>query len=322
MRNNSKDDTLKRNYIQKYQFLIAEYEQIKQKKHPHFRFVKDFYAQNGVCGQTFFSKYYTRYKQTRDETSLLPQKRGSKYLSRRIDVDIEQKTLEHRKKGLNKYEIHAILKTDTQAKAPSPSCIYKIFKRNGMNVLKPKEIEEKRRYIREKAGDLAHIDCHHLSKDMIASDSKKYYLVSVVDDQSRVAWCEMVENVKSLTVMFAVLRCFNQLKHHYGIEFKEVLTDNGPEFGPKTSKNKDDHPFERLLMELGVKHRHTQPYRPQTNGKVERFWRTLNDDLIDETYFESKEKFVEELYKYMVYYNEIRPHQALKGLQPKEAIAK
>ena len=38
-----------------------------------------------------------------------------------------------------------------------------------------------------------------------------------------------------------------------------------------------------MLLELGIKHRYTRPYRPQTNRKVERFWRTLNDDLIDGT---------------------------------------
>ena len=37
--------------------------------------------------------------------------------------------------------------------------------------------------------------------------------------------------------------------------------------------------MERMLKELGIKHRYTRPYRPQTNGKIERFWRTLNEDL-------------------------------------------
>ena len=36
-------------------------------------------------------------------------------------------------------------------------------------------------------------------------------------------------------------------------------------------KNKDEHPFERLLIEMQIKHRYTKPYRPQTNGKIERF---------------------------------------------------
>jgi Integrase core domain len=321
MRHDNSDKTIERNYLHKYRFLIGEYEQLKQKSHPTLRLAKDFYLFHGIKEQGFL-KYYNRFKQTGVEASLLPQKRGAKYKARRIDVNIEEKVLEHRKKGLNKYEIYDILKPELLERTPSHSCLYQVFKRNGLNVLKPVEIEEKRRYIREKAGDLAHIDCHYLSKNLIANDPKRYYLVSVVDDQSRIAWCELVENIKSLTVMFCVLRCFNQLKHHYGVEFKEVLTDNGSEFGSKATLSKEDHPFERLLIELGIKHRHTMPYRPQTNGKVERFWRTLNDDLIEGTHFETKEEFKDELFKYLVYYNTIRPHQGLNGLQPEKAIAK
>ena len=69
--------------------------------------------------------------------------------------------------------------------------------------------------------------------------------------------------------------------------------------------------------ELGIKHRYTRPYRPQTNGKVERFWRTL-DDLIDGTTFASLAEFRDELEQYLLYYNEVRPHQALEGKTPKQ----
>jgi transposase InsO family protein len=153
---------------------------------------------------------------------------------------------------------------------------------------------------------------------MIASDPKRYYVVCLVDSCTRVAWAEVVEDIKSLTVMFASLRCLNQISSRYDIRFAEILTDNGPEFGPKESAKKDQHPFERLCIEMGIKHRHTRPYRPQTNGKVERFWRTLNEDLIEGTYFESIEHFKQELLDYMIYYNQMRPHQALNGKFPKQ----
>ena len=63
----------------------------------------------------------------------------------------------------------------------------------------------------------------------------------------------------------------------------------------------------------------SKPYRPQTNGKVERFWRTINEDLIEGTYFESIEHFKEELFKYILYYNKLRPHQGINGMTPDEA---
>ena len=62
------------------------------------------------------------------------------------------------------------------------------------------------------------------------------------------------------------------------------------------------------------------PYRPQTNGKVERFWRSLNEDLITGTYFESIEDFKKELHDYLLYYNKLRPHQGIDGKTP-EAFA-
>jgi transposase InsO family protein len=69
---------------------------------------------------------------------------------------------------------------------------------------------------------------------------------------------------------------------------------------------------------LGITHRYTRPYRPQTNGKAERFWRTLEEDLLFETAFDSPEQLKEELLQYLIYYNQHRPHQALNGKTPAE----
>jgi transposase len=55
-----------------------------------------------------------------------------------------------------------------------------------------------------------------------------------------------------------------------------VITDSGAEFGSgPAAKNRGDHPFECLLLEMAIQHRYTGPYRPQTDGKTERFWKTL-----------------------------------------------
>ena len=75
MRDNSNDRTLERNYIQKWQILIKEYERVKARL--HFRFVQDFYNFHGINWLTF-SKHYNRYKQTSDPRALLLCKRGPK----------------------------------------------------------------------------------------------------------------------------------------------------------------------------------------------------------------------------------------------------
>jgi transposase InsO family protein len=319
MRINTNDQTLKTNYIQKYQFLITEYELVKSKNHPHYKMVKEFYRAHKTCPQTFL-KYYARYKQSKNPEAFLPGKRGAKYITRRTPREIEELVLKERSKGCNKFEIHSILRPALADKTPSPSGIYKILKRYGKNKLSVPMQETKRRIIKEKAGELAHIDCHHLSKDMIAGDTRGYYLVCVIDSCTRAAWAEVVEDIKSISVMFTTLRCLNHLNERFQIKFAEALTDNGPEFGTRESTQKIHHPFERLLMELEIKHRYITPYRPQTNGKVERFWRTIKEDLIEGTYFESIDHFKEELVKYLLYYNKLRPNQGLNGMTPEQAV--
>ncbi|WP_119793147.1 integrase core domain-containing protein [Flavobacterium anhuiense] len=234
MRNNSQDSTLERNYLEKYRFLIKEYEQVKNKTHPVHKKAMDFYKANDTCRKSFL-KYY-------------------------------------------------------------------------------------KKIIKERMGQLGHIDCHHLSKSIIRGENRRLYLVCIIDDYSRIAWAELIPDITSLTVMFAALKCLNILSDHYEIKFEEILSDNGPEFGIKTSQQKYNHPFERMLIELGIVHRHTKPYRPQTNGKVERFWRTLEDDLIRETDFDSLEELKEELLQYLYYYNHERPHQGIDGKKPIEMI--
>ena len=102
------------------------------------------------------------------------------------------------------------------------------------------------------------------------------YLVSLIDSCSRLAWAEVTTSKKALPVMFKTLKMINTLNVTFGLVFAEILTDNGAEFASR--RTPQEHPFEAMLLELSIKHRYTRPYRPQTNGKVERFWRTLDDD--------------------------------------------
>lgn len=315
MRNNSQDETIKRNYLQKYRFLIGEYELVKAGRHPRFRFVKEFYAFHDTDPRSFL-KYYHRYRQSGREEDLLPRRRGPKWKTRRPLPYIEAQVKLLREQGMNRYEITHVLKPKLGAATPSPSGVYNILRRHGLNRLRPAMKANKRRIIKTKAGELGHIDTHHLSKCLIEGESRHRYLVCVIDSCTRIAWAEVVEDLKALTVMFAALRCLNILSDRYAIRFKEVLTDNGPEVGTKASTKKAEHPFERMLMELSIRHRYTRPYRPQTNGKAERFWRTLEEDLLYETTFASVDELKDELLQYLIYYNHERPHQALNGQTP------
>jgi hypothetical protein len=316
---NTKDMTVERKYLDTYRFMIKEYELVKKKQHPTFIYVQDLCCAWGTNRKSFL-KYYNRFKQYGNELDLLPRKRGPKYRTRRPVKFIENKVIELRQKGNSKYEIVSLLKPSLNKFTPSASGVYNICKRYGLNKLTPKMQQNKRKIIKERMGQLGHIDCHHLGKKIIRGESRRLYLVCVLDDYSRLAWAEVMEDITSLTVMFSTLKCFNILQDQYQLKFEEVLTDNGPEFGQRSSKSKQQHPFERMLLEIGIKHRYTQPYRPQTNGKVERFWRTLQEDLLKETDFDSVEELKDELLQYMCYYNLERPHQGIQGKKPIEMI--
>lgn len=315
---NTNDLTLERKYLDTYRFMIKEYELVKAKAHPTYRFVEELYAAWNTNRKSFL-KYYNRFKQGGGkESDLFPQKRGPKYRSRRPIQFIENKVIELRQKGNSKHEIVNILKPRLHKFTPSASGVYNISKRYGLNRLTPPMKQNKRKIIKEKMGQLGHVDCHHLGKATIRGQSQKLYLVCLIDDHSRLAWSEVTLDVTALTVMFATLKCINMLHGEYGIIFEEIISDNGPEFGQRNSNSKMGHPFERMLIELDIKHRYTQPYRPQTNGKVERFWRTLKDDLIEGADFDSLEEFKDEVMQYMCYYNQQRPHQGINGKTPAE----
>lgn len=321
MRSTTNDRTLQINYIKRFRFLIKEYQLVKEKKHPQFKFANDFYKFHNTNRQTFL-KYYNRFIQNKNETYLLPQKRGPKWKSRRPLPYIENKVIELKGRGLNKYEINSLLKPKLKQFTPSPSGVYNITKRFNLNKLKPKMKEEKRKIIKAKAGELAHIDCHYLAKDIVADVKERLFLIAIIDDASRITWVEIIPNIKALTSMFSTMRILNYFQQTHNIKFKELLSDNGSEFGGKNLKHPEDHPFERMLLEMEIKHRYTRAYRPQTNGKVERFWRTIENELLEDMVFDSVEHLQEELSQYLCYYNYQRPHQGINGMNPVDFLKK
>jgi len=299
---------------------IEEYELIKAKQSIRFKTVKSFCLYHKFSHQNFM-KIYHRYKQNPILSSLIPQKRGPRFTTRRIDIKTEEQIITYRRLGNNRYEIIEILKQNSIF-APSATTIYNVCKRHGLNKLKRPEKQARRKIIMSKIGELAHIDCHQLSKGITIDNSDKtFYLLGLIDDYSRVAWVEVLEDKKAITVMFAALKAFNILKKQFGIEIDAIMSDNGAEFGsgPHT-KHKENHPFERLLMEMQMKHIYTKPYRPQTNGKIERFWKTLKEDFIQDALYQDLDDLKEELLGFLVYYNEHRPHSAIGGKKPVQML--
>jgi hypothetical protein len=313
------DKTLERRHINQMLRHIDEYELVKKGCHDEFSTAVEFYDSKGVCKQNFL-KYYRRYLlSNRDINALLPHKTGRKFRdSLQYAPGVIDKVKEIRSRGYNRFDISMILRHEEKIEI-TPSSLYRLMKKLGINRLNTKIKEEKRRIIKMEAGELGHIDIHYITKGTVKElGNKKLYILGLIDDYSRVCWLEVIESIKSIDVMFASMEILMRLKERYGIGFKEIMSDNGAEFA---SKNSDSHPFERMLKFYDIKHRYTKPFRPQTNGKIERFWKTLEEELLSGEEFETLEEFKHHIIGYTVYYNEHRMHQGIDNRIPNSMIA-
>jgi transposase InsO family protein len=150
----------------------------------------------------------------------------------------------------------------------------------------------------------------------------KVYLQTAIDCHSRYAWARLYPNKLPLTAVQLmnndVLSTFEA--HAAGID--AVLSDNGREFCGRP----DQHPYELFLQLEGIEHRRTQVKRPQTNGIVERFHRTLLDEHFRvegrRTWFETIDEMQVVLDGYLQTYNTKRPHQGrgMHGRTPSKAF--
>lgn len=309
------DATMERRHIHQMLRYIDDYELVKQKKHPKYRFAWEFYEAKGIVKQNFL-KYYRRYLLAhRDIKALIPHKTGRKF---KDAIQYEPEVLEHlkalRSKGYNRYDIASLLKKRHDIDLSS-SAVYRLMRKLGINKLNPTIKEEVRRIIKKEAGELGHIDIHYITKGTVAElGNQKLYLLGIMDSYSRVCWLQPLKTIKSLDVSYAALDALIILQKRYGIEFKEMLSDNGSEFASR--KNPANHPFEKMLSYLEIKHRYTKPCSPKTNGKIERFWRTIEEELLSGETFETYDEFCHYIKGYSLYYNEKRTHQGIQLKKP------
>jgi len=133
------------------------------------------------------------------------------------------------------------------------------------------------------------------------------FVHTVIDDHSRVAYAEIRQDEKAVTAI-DVLRNAVTWFHARGVTVERVLSDNGSAY--------KSHAWQEACHDLGIKPKKTRPYRPQTNGKVERFHRTLTDGWAFARFYNSEQARRKALPAFLHHYNHHRPHTALGGLPP------
>lgn len=100
------------------------------------------------------------------------------------------------------------------------------------------------------------------------------------------------------------------------------MTDNGGEFTAYTSrKARETHFFETMLNIFNIKHSYTKPYTPQTNGKIERFWKIIKQECIRlQNKVVSSKELIEDLDGFMYRYNYQRRHGGLQYNTPLDKL--
>ncbi|MDN5813132.1 IS481 family transposase [Arthrobacter rhombi] len=211
-----------------------------------------------------------------------------------------------------------------------PSTVHKVLSRYGLAKLAWQDRatgRNIRRYEHENPGDLVHVDIKKLGRipdggghkmlgrfdgvrNKTGAESNRrpgyMFLHNAVDDHSRLAYTEILDDEKKETAAGFWKRA-NDYFNSVGITVQRVLTDNGSCYR--------SHAFRDALGE-DIKHKRTRPYRPQTNGKVERYNRTMLDEWAYARPYTSEAERIAAFEQWQHHYNHHRGHTSLRGLPP------
>jgi transposase InsO family protein len=202
-----------------------------------------------------------------------------------------------------------------------PSTVSAVLRRQGLGRLGRLGLEQPSRYERSRPGELVHVDVKKLGRIIrpghrvtgVRSDRRDQgkkgweYVHVAVDDYSRLAYAEVLHDEKASTAASFLRRAAAYYRRH-GITVERVLTDNGSAYRGVV------HAI--ACRQLGIKHLRTRPYRPQTNGKAERFIRTLLNGWAYGAIYRNSIERTRALDGWLWHYNHRRPHAALGHRAP------
>ena len=208
------------------------------------------------------------------------------------------------------------------------STVSVVLRRNGIGRLGRVGLEQPIRYERSRPGELVHIDVkklgrirgvgHRISGSRASQGKTRIngrrtgiagweYVHVAVDDYSRLAYVEVLDDERASTAV-AFLRRAIAFFARYGIRVERILTDNGSAYRAAI------HAL--ACQALHIRHLRTRPHRPQTNGKAERFIRTLLNGWAYGPIYGSSRERTAALDGWLWHYNHRRGHAALRHQAP------
>jgi transposase InsO family protein len=211
------------------------------------------------------------------------------------------------------------------------STVSGILTRIGLGKLGRLSLEPAQRYERARPGELIHIDVKKLGRiqvighamtgnraqrarrTRVGNNGRKLgtagweFVHVAIDDATRLAYVEVLDDEKASTAIGFLHRA---VKHFasYGITVERLITDNGSAYRSTI------HAI--ACRALGIRHLRTRPYRPQTNGKAERFIRTMLGGWAYGAIYRNSNERNDALAGWLDFYNRRRPHGALSHRPP------
>lgn len=191
-------------------------------------------------------------------------------------------------------------------------------------------LEPANRYERQRPGELVHVDVKKLgrisggaghrvtgnrrrqgSSDHSARATGWEYVHVAIDDATRLVYVEVLDDEKAVTAVGFLRRAVAHFAA-FGISVERLMTDNGSAYRAMI------HAL--ACKALGIKHLRTRPYRPRTNGKAERFIRTLLGGWAYGAIYRDSAERQRALAGWLDYYNRRRPHRSLRRQAPLERL--
>lgn len=201
------------------------------------------------------------------------------------------------------------------------STVWRILKRYGLSRLRnldPSSGRVIRRYEKQIPGELVHVDVKKFGKIPAGGGWRIHgrsnvtrthkightFLHECIDDHTRLAYAEFLDDETAVTSLGFMMRA-RQWFANRGIMIQTVMTDNGPAY--------TSYLWADTLESINLGHIRTRPYRPQTNGKVERFGRTIATEWAYATAWMSNQARTDDLPNWLHQYNHHRYHTAIDG---------
>lgn len=247
-------------------------------------------------------RWWARY-QAGDLEALRPQSRRPHHSPTRTSPAVARRILRLRTRRLSAVRIaHAL--------GIGHSTVQRVLERWGASQLPRPPRPQPRRYEKQRPGELLHLDLKYLPA---LRNARHDFEFAAVDDFSR----EAVVAIHTDQTSAVAAAFLEQVVATLPYRIEAVLTDNAFAFTMRHALHADRLTrFQQVCATLGIRHLVLRPYAPQSNGKVERFFRTVNDECLHVRplfTFKARSRAVEE---FVWYYNHERPHLSLGGMTP------